>query len=205
VTKILIYLLVLLAAAAGLAAVIVRHEGFLPYPAAPISILILQDTMIQGKGDRPGSASGPPPSSSVYTESLQGFDAANTRKSGCFEDDVIPLGDGQNMRVMKCAAAQTDVPFFGPGAPSNDDRIWLLYWLTPLDSKPNGDTRPLAHSAYASYGACWLALQRLDKKNDAIFSENVERAISAHTAPPVYDSTPSYCKALKNEPPPKKP
>jgi hypothetical protein len=201
VTKILISLLVFLVVITGLVFGIARHEGLLPYPAAPISIFILQDTLIQGKGDHPGSSAGPPPSSSVYTESLQGFDGANTRKSGCFEDTVIPLGDGQNMRVMKCTETQTDVPFFGPGAPSSTKSIWLLYWLTPLDTNPNGATRPLAHAAYASYGACWLALQRLDKKNDAIFSENVERATRAHTAPPVYDTTPSYCKVLKNEPP----
>jgi hypothetical protein len=201
VTKILISLLVLLAAITGLAFGIARHEGFLPYPAAPISVLILQSTLIQGKGDRPGSASGPPPSSNLYTETLQGFDGANSRKSGCFEDTVTPLGDGQNMRVMKCAETQTDVPFFGPGAPSNTEAIWLLYWLTPLDTNPNGDTRPLARSAYASYGACWLALKRLDAESDANFSENAERAIRAHSAPPGYHPSPTYCKVLKNESP----
>jgi hypothetical protein len=197
-TKILIFLI----AITCLLVLLARHEGFLPYPAAPITIKVVGTTTNQGKGDFPGSASGPPPSSSLFIETLQGFDAANARVSGCFEDSVIPISNDENMRTIKCAEPQTDVPFFGPGAPSNNDTIWLLYWLPVNAATPNEPSRPLAHSAYASYGACWLALKRLDAEVRATFSENVETAIKAHSTPPTYDSTPSYCKALKNTPAP---
>ena len=191
-------ILIILVATVGILALLARHEGFLPYPAAPITIKIVGTTTNQGKGKFPGSSSGPAPSSSLSLETLQGFDGANARASGCFEDSVIPISNDENMRTIKCWESQTDVPFFGTGAPANNDTIWLLYWLRVNAAMPNEPSRPLAHSAYASYGACWLALKRLDAENRATFAENVERALKAHNTPPMYDSTPSYCQALKN-------
>jgi hypothetical protein len=131
------------------------------------------------------------------SEHLQGFDGTNKGTGGCFEDTVIPTMNGENLRVLKCAQSQNDVPFFGPGAPSEGDTIWLLYWLKEPVSQGAGYTT-LAHSAFASYGACWLAMRRLESENRAIFAENVDRAIRAHTEQPMYDSAPAYCKALKN-------
>jgi hypothetical protein len=188
-------------ATARMLVLLARHQGFLPYPGAPISISTQQVSTTTGKGDFPGSAAAPAPSYSSLIETLSGFDPANASASGCYEDSVTPTVDGENMRVLKCAAWQTDVPFFGPGAPSKSDTIWLLYWLNPVDpSKPYGGSRPLAHSAYASYGACWLSLRQLKAQNRDTFSENAERALKAHSPPPVYDATPSYCKALQNAP-----
>ena len=121
--------------------------------------------------------------------------------SGCYEDSVTPTVDGENMRVLKCAAWQTDVPFFGPSAPSKSDTIWLLYWLNPVDpSKPYGGSGPLARSAYASHGARWLSLRQLEAQNRVTFSEGAERSLKAHSLRPVYDATPNYCKALRNAP-----
>jgi hypothetical protein len=195
-------ILILLVAISGVLAVLARHEGFLPYPAAPISISVVQTPSTQGKGDFPGSVDAPPPSSSTFTERLQGFDAANARESGCYEDSVAPLSNGENLRVLKCAQPQTDVPYFGPGAPSNSDTIWLLYWVHLRDpAKPSEGYNPLAHSAYASDGACRLALRRLDAETRATFSENTETAIKTHSTLPVYPPSPTYCKALKNAPP----
>lgn len=191
-------ILIILIATVGILALLARHEGFLPYPAAPITIKIVGTTTNQGKGNFPGSSSGPAPSSSLFLKTLEGFDGANARVSGCFEDSVIPISNDENMRTIKCAEPQTDVPFFGPGAPSNNDTIWLLFWRQVNAAKPNEPSRPLARSAYASYGACWLALKRLDAEDRATFAENVERALKAHSTPPRYDSTPSYCEALKN-------
>lgn len=194
---------IILIATACVLALLARHEGFLPYPAAPISISTEQMSTTQGKGDFPGSADAPPPSYSSYTETLSGFDPENKQVSGCYQDIVTPSVNGENMRVLKCAAAQTDVPFFGPGTPSNNDTVWLLCWLNPRDpAKPYEGSSPLAHSAYASYGAFWLALKKLDAETSAIFSENVDRAIRAHGTPPVDDRAPSYCKSLKNTPAP---
>jgi hypothetical protein len=193
--------LIVIIATASLLALLARHDGFLPYPAAPISVSTEQVSTTMGKGDYPGPAGAPPPSYQSDSETLSGFDAANTSSSGCYEDSVTPSSDGENTRVLKCAATQTDVPFFGPGAPSNTDAIWLLYWLVPVDrAKPYGYSRPLAHSACASYGACWLAQKHLDAHDQATFSENTEMALRAHTAPPVNNPTPNYCKSLKNTP-----
>lgn len=123
-------------------------------PAGPISILLTTTTTIEGKDDHPGVASGPKPSTQSEIKALQGFDPSNAaRRGGCFEDKVTPLYNGENMRVLKCAQDQTDVPFFGHGLPSRDAVIWLLYWLNPGASVAE---QYLAYAAYASYGSWQL-------------------------------------------------
>jgi hypothetical protein len=205
-TKVLVFLLALAIVIVCTGAVLVRNQGFLPWPAAPILIKVVKTTTTIGKGDYPGSGDGPTPSSSSSFEELAGFDVTNATKSGCFEDTVAPMDSGENMRVLKCSEPQADVPYFGSGTPSTAATIWLLYWLSPYQQgKLDAGARPLAHSAYASYGACWLAQKRLEKEGRDIFAENVDRAIRAHTIPPVDNSAPSYCKALKNTPAPHAP
>jgi hypothetical protein len=57
VTKILI----ILVATVGILALLARHEGFLPYPAAPITIKIVGTTTNQGKGEVSGLVVWPSP------------------------------------------------------------------------------------------------------------------------------------------------
>jgi len=45
--------LIILITTACVLALLARHEGFLPYPAAPISISTEQMVTTQGKGDYP--------------------------------------------------------------------------------------------------------------------------------------------------------
>jgi hypothetical protein len=101
------------------------------------------------------------------------------------------------LTAWTCWDQQEEVPFFGAGAPSSRDTIWVAYWLDPRDpSKPNGELEYVIHAAYASYGACWLAVKR---ENDAAYAIY----IGDFRARKVSDSNPVLgpvltCSPLKN-------
>jgi hypothetical protein len=145
-----------------------RKEGFFPYPSVPITIVIQGTSHMIGKG-YPGGADGPPPSSKTFSQKLYGF---NLPPMPC-TDNVAPLGNGENVRDVTCWEHWDNVPFFGGGAPSSGDTIWVAYWRAPNDpAKPLGDTRYAINAAYASYGACWLAAKRQHDAEYATYLAN---------------------------------
>jgi hypothetical protein len=169
-----------------------RKEGFFPYPSVPITIVIQGTSHMIGKG-YPGSANGPPASSNTFFQKLHGF---NLPRMPC-ADDVAPLGNGENVRDVRCWEHWDNVPFFGSGAPSSGDTIWVAYWRAPNDpTKPLGDARYTINAAYASYGACWLAAKRHSNAEYTTYLANFRARKPSEPYPIVEPQL--QCSALKN-------
>jgi hypothetical protein len=138
-----------------------RREGFLPYPIAPISIVIQQNSQMMGKGKYPGSAAGPEPTSEVHWEELAAF---NLQPPSRCQDEVDgDSEDDENLRHLTCWQTQ-DVPFFGGSLPNVHDTIWVASLRSETIWPRTGEHEYLYYtdSAYASYGACWLAAKRIN-------------------------------------------
>ena len=169
-----------------------RKEGFFPYPADPVTIVIQSTNRLVGAG-YPGSANGPPPSSSTFSENLYGYDLSHKPCA----DDIAPLGNGENVRDVKCWEYRDNVPFFGSGAPRSGDTIWVAYWRSPNDSiKPSSDTHYLINAAYASYGACWLATKRQSNAEYATYLADSRARTPGEPCPMTAPQL--QCSALKN-------
>jgi hypothetical protein len=171
----------------------VRKQGFLPYPATPISISIQQNINMTETVNAYGVVD-PKQSNRSSWVNLHGF---NLPPAEC-ENKVTHLSAVQNFRTVSCWNEQAGVPFFGSGIPSLSRTIFVEYWLSDRDpSKPNqGDVVYTIKAAYASYGACWLAAKRQNDDDYATYLANY-RAKKLGDPNPVL-SQQIQCSALKN-------
>jgi len=167
-----------------------RREGFLPYPAAPISITIQQDLQFINKDESFKQAL----DNSV--DRLIGFNLRRTPecKNEQFDDPYL--------KTETCWSTTGDVPFFGGSSPGVHDTIYVLAVRYP-ETAQSGD-RMVYHTitvkaAYASYGSCWLEMKRQSKQLDDADTLYRDKAAQHGEKPRAWSPTLFYCEPLTTD------